>query len=158
MSNDVLNVLMYFFERIENDSPLNMADPAMLSQLRQQGMLNDKLEQLMSCMNVVRPSGIQQIENYPLQPISGARVFSPLECARLSKKCRGILLKFEKMGVLTPLNRELVIDSLLQHPDPITIAALKWAVLHILSCDEDQNASFQMERFLLSEEDMECVH
>src|SRR5579863_947085 len=62
------------------------------------------------------------------------RVFTDSEAARLSIECRGFLLTLERTGVLTAVQREIVIDRLLalgtEEPD---IEQLRWVVLMVLS-------------------------
>ena len=67
-------------------------------------------------------------------PVHGVRVFSDGELMRLSTECRGLLLTLERARVLTPQQREIVIERLLaldaEEPDT---EQLKWVVLMVLS-------------------------
>ncbi|HVV67594.1 MAG TPA: DUF494 family protein [Gammaproteobacteria bacterium] len=151
--NDVLQVLMYFFDKIENDLPTTPDDHHLLSELKELGIPLERVHQVLAWMNdLIEPNG--QIEEYPLQrsPI-GTRVFSTVECVHLNRKCRGFLLTLEQIGVLSATTRELVMDQLLQiNPENINIAKIKWVVLGILCKQPDKTAAACMERYLLSEE------
>jgi len=67
-------------------------------------------------------------------PAGGVRIFSDGELMRLSTECRGLLLTLERARVLTPPQREIVIERLLaldaEEPDT---EQLKWVVLMVLS-------------------------
>src|SRR5262249_47568582 len=64
----------------------------------------------------------------------GVRLYSDSELARLSTECRGLLLRLESAQVLTPLQRELVIERLLAlDTDEADAESLKWVVLMVLS-------------------------
>lgn len=151
--NDVLQVLMYFFDKIENDLPANPDDHHLVSELKELGIPLERIHQVLAWMaDLIEPNG--QIEEYPLQNSpTGIRIFSTVECLHLSRKYRGFLLTLEQIGVLSATTRELVLDQLLQiHPENINIAKIKWVVLGILCKQPDKTAAACMERYLLSEE------
>ena len=61
------------------------------------------------------------------------RVFGALEQARLDTDCRGFLVHLENVGILSPAQRELVIDRLMAlEGDDIDLEKLKWVVLMVL--------------------------
>jgi Smg protein len=67
------------------------------------------------------------------------RVFSDDERERISTACRGYLLQLEQEGILSPLQREIVIDRLLAlDGDEVDIDRLKWLVLMVLSSQPGQ--------------------
>jgi len=67
------------------------------------------------------------------------RVFSDLEIERISSACRGYLLQLETEGILSPLQREIVIDRLMAlEGDEVDIDRLKWLVLMVLSSQPGQ--------------------
>ena len=67
------------------------------------------------------------------------RVFSDLEIERISSACRGYLLQLEAEGILSPLQREIVIDRLMAlDGDEVDIDRLKWLVLMVLSSQPGQ--------------------
>jgi Smg protein len=71
------------------------------------------------------------------------RVFSDCELVRLSTPCRNDLLHLERVGVLSPEQREIVIERLLAleaadlEPDH-----LRWVVLMVLSSQPGQEQAF----------------
>ena len=67
------------------------------------------------------------------------RVFSDLEVERIPAACRGYLLQLETDGILSPLQREIVIDRLVAlDGDEVDIDRLKWLVLMVLSSQPGQ--------------------
>jgi Smg protein len=67
------------------------------------------------------------------------RVFTDAERARLSADSRGYLLTLERAGILSPQQREIVIDRLmaLGHEE-LDLSQLKWIVLMVLSSQPGQ--------------------
>ena len=61
------------------------------------------------------------------------RAYAPRELAKLDVACRGFLLTLEQSGILSPQNRELVIErSLAASGDSLTLDQLKLIVLMVL--------------------------
>ncbi|MGC8733071.1 MAG: DUF494 domain-containing protein, partial [Halothiobacillaceae bacterium] len=57
----------------------------------------------------------------------------PEEMERLDTDCRGFLLFLEGVGILSPANRELVIERILALPEEeIDLERLKWLILLVL--------------------------
>ena len=82
------------------------------------------------------------------------RVFSDLEVERIPAACRGYLLQLETDGILSPLQREIVIDRLVALVDDVDIDQLKWLVLMVLSSQPGQeHACARMEHLLFEEPD-----
>jgi Smg protein len=87
------------------------------------------------------------------------RVFSGEELERISTSCRGYLLQLEREGILSPLQREIVIDRLValgsyQDSDEVDIDRLKWLVLMVLSSQPGQEqACARMEDLVFDETD-----
>ena len=61
------------------------------------------------------------------------RAYAPRELAKLDAECRGFLLTLEQSGILTPQNRELVLErSLAAAGASLTLEQLKLIVLMVL--------------------------
>ena len=68
-------------------------------------------------------------------PDTGAafRAYAPKELAKLDAGCRGLLIYFEQSGILTPQNREHVIErALAANGEGLTLEQLKLVVLMVL--------------------------
>jgi Smg protein len=83
------------------------------------------------------------------------RVFSADELDRISTSCRGYLLQLEQEGILSPLQREIVIDRLVAlDGDEVDIERLKWLVLMVLSSQPGQEqACARMEDLVFDDPD-----
>jgi len=61
------------------------------------------------------------------------RAFAPRELAKLDAQCRGFLLTLEQCGILTPQNRELVLERCLAAAGAsLTVEQMKLIVLMVL--------------------------
>lgn len=70
------------------------------------------------------------------------RVYAPHEMHRLDAGCRGLLLALERGGILSPGQREIVIDRLLAlETDELGPEEVKWVVLMVLSSLPGQEAA-----------------
>jgi Smg protein len=107
-----------------------------------------------------RPHDGQPHETHSPQAQSEpVRVFTDSEAARLSIECRGFLLTLERTGVLTAVQRELVIDRLLalgtEEPD---IEQLRWVVLMVLSSQPGHEQSVERFGTLMAEAPLHAPH
>jgi Smg protein len=83
------------------------------------------------------------------------RVYSGHELEQISTACRGYLLQLESEGILSPLQREIVIDRLVAlDGDEVDIDRLKWLVLMVLSSQPGQEqACARMEDLVFEDSD-----
>lgn len=152
--NNILQVLMYFFEAVNDDVLQDSAELADLTGLHDTHLSTSLLQaqKILPWLQQIRSK--MSTELYPLQTPTGVRVFSPVECQKLSKKCRGLLLSLEYGGILTPVMREYVMDELMQlEPAQITIKRIKWIVLAMLSAQGHKIAAVYMERIAFDIQD-----
>ncbi len=86
-------------------------------------------------------------------------MFSGRELARLDTECRGYVTYLEQIGILTPIQRELVLDRLmaLDAPD-IGVEQVKWVALMVLFSQPGQAAAFARMEDLVFEENPSGVH
>jgi Smg protein len=92
------------------------------------------------------------------QPAS-LRMFSPVEIVRLSTECRGLLLSLEALEILSPIQRELVIDRLLAlDVDDLTLEQVRWVVLMVLSSQPGQEQACARMETLVFDCDTSAAH
>jgi Smg protein len=73
----------------------------------------------------------------------GLRIFVDGELSRLSADCRAFLMLLDCQRVLTPQQRELVIErALALDVDEVGVEQLKWVVLLVLSSQPGQELAF----------------
>jgi Smg protein len=149
--NNLLQALMYFFERIQTDQPILPNDEQIALDLKEMGFPMDKLHDTISHIQEWSDSE-ELIKEYPLQPHSGTRVFEPFEAARLTQKAQNIILVLERTGILTPETREQIIDQAVHlEAHPVYPAHIKWIALMVLSKQSDKIPAAYMERLMLHE-------
>lgn len=74
---------------------------------------------------------------------AGMRVFADGELSRLSPDCRAFLMLLDRQQVLTPQQRELVIErALALDVAEVDVEQLKWVVLLVLSSQPGQELAF----------------
>jgi Smg protein len=71
------------------------------------------------------------------------RIYAPQELARLDLPCRGLIASLEASGIISPSQRELVIDRLIAlDSDDLDLDHVKWVVLMILSSQPGQEIAY----------------
>jgi Smg protein len=87
------------------------------------------------------------------------RVFVDSELLRLSPECRGLILSLERGRVITPLQREIVIERLLAlETDEADAEQLKWVVLMVLSSQPGQELAVERLGGLVAEARTDAPH
>ena len=87
------------------------------------------------------------------------RIYVPHELDRISTESRGYLLALEEQGILSPTQREIVIDRLMAlDVDDVDIERLKWLVLMVLSSQPGQEQAYALMENLVFEDDEQVPH
>ncbi len=140
MKENVFDILMYLFEHYFHDTVEVDPNRAQIeSDLIEAGFTESQIHKALNWIDALA-------DNRELPIGSGhrpsMRVFTPAESVRLDTECRGFLLFLEQAAVLTPSNREMVIDRLMALDDPdIDRDKLKWVVLMVLFSQPGQEAA-----------------
>jgi Smg protein len=91
--------------------------------------------------------------------IAAMRMYSPVELARLSTECRGLLISLESLEILTPIQRELVIDRLLAlDVEDLSLEQVRWVVLMVLSSQPGQEQACARMETLVFDCDSSAAH
>lgn len=159
MKESVLDILIYLFENYF-DADLDCAPEPDRDTLR------DELERAgFSEREVGRAlEWLEQLSADPHRagtiPASRAiRVFDAREQARLDTDCRGYILYLESIGIISPAQRELVIDRLLAlEVRQIDIEQVKWVVLMVLFSQPGQQSAYQRMEDLVFDNRLHVVH
>ncbi len=70
------------------------------------------------------------------------RLYAEEESGRLDSACRGLLLALERGGILSPTQREIVIERLLAlDTEELNLEQVKWVVLMVLSCQPGEEVA-----------------
>lgn len=137
MTGSVLDILIFVFDRYMLEETLEVPDREHLARdLEQAGFGRANVERALdwltdlACGHERPPLAAAHDGAAP----SGMRVFVDSELARLTPECRGLLLTLEHARVITPQQREIVIERLLAlEADELDTEQLKWVLLMVLS-------------------------
>ena len=160
MSETVLDVLMYLFETYSEQDFEQQPEP-------DQGVLREELLQagfgepeVDHALDWLEGLGARQDEPFTNSPAErSVRLFNAFELTRLDAECRGYILYLEQIGILTPVQRELVIDRLVAlGPGDIDVDQVKWVVLMVLFSQPGQETAFARMEDLVFEENTGLVN
>ncbi len=139
MKENVFDVLLYLFENYMDEDPEQMPDPdSIRNELVAAGFPQNDIDKAFLWLESL--SNRQPIQT----TIETFRIYAADELAKLDQECRGLLLFLEQSGILSPSNRELVIDrAMALGSEDLTLENLKWIVLMVLFSQPDQEAAFE---------------
>ena len=153
MKENVLDVLMFLFEKYFYDEPEQEPDRAVMEEnLHQAGFTSAEIDKAFHWLD-----GLAEQRHQPelkLQTDRPIRVYVESELDRLDTECLDFMMYLENIGILDAQRRELVVDRLLAlDSDDITLDDLKWVVLMVLFNQPGQEANYAwMEDFLFDSE------
>jgi Smg protein len=144
-TGSVLKVLIYVYDHYMLADPADVPERHhMLQDLQRRGFSVSEVVHAMEWLSALVGDQRAEPGSEELQPGREAlRVFADGELSRLSADCRAFLLQLDRQHVLTPQQRELVIDrALALDVDEIDVEQLKWVVLLVLSSQPGQELAF----------------
>jgi len=136
MTGSVLDILIYVFDRYMLDEVPEVPEREhLVRDLERAGFAQANVERALdwladlACERDRPPLASTDKGKGPT-----VRIFSDCELARLSTECRGFLFTLERLGILSPQQREIVIERMLAlDADELDTEQLKWVVLMVLS-------------------------
>ena len=158
MKENVFDVLLYMFDTSLSDEPEESSDRDSLQvKLLEAGFPHQEIDKAFQWMDDL---AAQRPVAEPRRPHSAPlRVFSDRERTKLDSQCQGYLLFLEDSGILTPGNRELVIDRFMALEDEeAELDTLKWVVLMVLFNQPGQEAAFAWMENLVFDDQQESLH
>ncbi|MEE4174675.1 MAG: DUF494 domain-containing protein [Xanthomonadales bacterium] len=153
MKENVLDVLMFLFEKYFYDEPESEPDRAdMEDNLHEAGFTNAEIDKAFHWLD-----GLAEQRHQPeisVQADRPIRVYVDSELDRLDTDCRDFVMYLENIGILDTQRRELVLDRLMAlEAEEITLEDLKWVVLMVLFNQPGQEANYAwMEDFMFDSE------
>ena len=149
MTTSVLDILIYVFDRYMLDEAPEVPERDDLARdLERAGFGSASVERALDWL--------ADLAGERARPDLGGsgpsvRVFADSELTRLSTECRGFLMTLERLGILSPPQREIVVERMLAlDADELDTEQLKWVVLMVLSSQPGQEQAFaRMEDFVL---------
>jgi Smg protein len=101
----------------------------------------------------------QESLDYGSQTAHGTRIYNDFEHERLDSFCRGYITYLEQICILSPTQREILVDRLLALDSAdIDVEQIKWVVLMVLFSQPGQELAYARMEDLVFEEDTGSVH
>ena len=133
MTGTVFDILIYVFDRyMLADTPDVPERDELALDLERAGFAEEHVERALDWLADL--AGERERPTLHAAGPRAMRIYTDSERARLSADCRGYLLQLERTGILSPQQREIVIERLLAlDTEELDVARLKWLVLMVLS-------------------------
>lgn len=148
MNGTVLDILIYVFDRYMFDETPEVPErDALARDLESVGFGEANVERALDWLadlagerhrqalfqDEARPAALPGHTGMPL------RIYAGCEMEHLSAEARGLLLSLEQAEILSPLQREIVIDRLLAlDAEDLNLEQVRWVVLMVLSSQPGQ--------------------
>jgi len=158
MKENVLDVLMYLFETYVDAEDEPEPDQSELRvELSKAGFGNIEIDRALDWLDGLTDQ--QKSLNYVHQTAHGTRIYNDFEQERLDAGCRGYITYLEQIGILSPPQREILVDRLLAlESADIDVEQIKWVVLMVLFSQPGQELAYARMEDLVFEEDWDVVH
>jgi Smg protein len=158
MKENVLDVLMYLFETYVDAEEEPEPDQNVLrDELARAGFADREIDRALDWLDGLAED--QQNLSYSPQSGHGTRIYNEVEHERLDAGCRGFIIYLEQIGILSPPQRELLIDRLLALETPdIDVEQIKWVVLMVLFSQPGQEIAYARMEDLVFEDSGAALH
>jgi Smg protein len=129
----MFDVLMYLFENyMDDDAALDANQEELKAELVGAGFALDEITKAFDWLDFIARHADSATALHTPQR-NAIRVYNSEEQKVLDVKCRGFVLYLEQVGILDPVNRELVIDrAMALDMADFDLDRLKWVVLMVL--------------------------
>jgi Smg protein len=158
MKENVLDVLMYLFETYVDAEEDPEPDQSELRvELSKAGFGDAEIDRALDWLDGLT----EHQDNLAFHPQTahGTRVYNDFEMERLDVACRGYVSYLEQIGILSPPQREILIDRLLAlETRDIDVEQIKWVVLMVLFSQPGQESAYARMEDLVFEEDAGLIH
>jgi Smg protein len=158
MKENVLDVLMYLFETyVEAEDEPEPDQNELRIELSKAGFGNVEIDRALDWLDGLTDQ--QKCLKYGNQTSHGTRVYNDFEQERLDAGCRGYITYLEQIGILSPPQREILVDRLLAlESTDIDVEQIKWVVLMVLFSQPGQELAYARMEDLVFEEDWDVIH
>jgi len=158
MKENVLDVLMYLFESYVGAEEEPEADQNELrDELAIAGFGDTEIDRALRWLDGLTDH--HETFHHNPQTTNGTRVYNDVETGRLDAGCRGFVSYLEQIGILSPTQREILIDRLLAlETADIDIEQIKWVVLMVLFSQPGQELAYARMEDLVFDETENSLH
>jgi Smg protein len=156
MDSSVFDILVYVFDRyLLEELPASAERESLARDLEQAGFGEANVERALDWL-----ADLAEQREQPRPPSGGAqRLYAHEELQRLDADCRGLLISLETSGILSPGQREIVIDRLLAlDAGELDLAQVKWVVLMVLSSQPGQELACARMEYLVFDDPRRAPH
>jgi Smg protein len=165
MNGTVLDILIYVFDRYMFDEAPEVPEREQLARdLESAGFAETIVERALDWLaDLAGERHRSELYRAPADdgvpagaaPLLSMRVYSDRELARLPVDCRGLLMSLEQAEILSPAQREIVIDRLLAlEAEDLSMEQVRWVALMVLSSQPGQElACARMETLVFDADD-----
>ena len=157
MKENVLDVLMYLFETyVDAEDDPEPDHKELRIELSQAGFGDVEIDRALDWLDGLTDQ--QQCLDYG-QTAHGTRIYNEFEHERLDAQCRGYITYLEQIGILSPPQREILVDRLLAlESADIDVEQIKWVVLMVLLSQPGQELAYARMEDLVFEETSDLLH
>ena len=158
MKENVLDVLMYLFESyVDTEEDPEPDQNELRLELSKAGFGDAEIDRALEWLEGLSDHKDNLI--FHAQTTHGTRIYNDFEFARLDSASRGYISYLEQIGILSPPQREILIDRLLALETPdIEVEQIKWVVLMVLFSQPGQELAYARMEDLVFEENTGVVH
>lgn len=158
MKENVLDVLMYLFETyVDTDEDPEPDQNELRDELASAGFGDVEIDRALDWLDGLADH--QDVLTYNAETAHGTRVYNEIEQERLDTECRGYIAYLEQIGILSPPQREILVDRLLALDAPdIDVEQIKWVVLMVLFSQPGQELAYARMEDLVFEENPGVLH
>jgi Smg protein len=151
MSDTVLDVLLYLFETYSEQEPDTADQNVLRAELLKAGFREPEVDSALDWLDGLGPGAAIPFASKPGD--RSMRLYNDVEMRRLDLECRGYMLYLEQVGILSPEQREIVIERLMAlGPGAVDRDQVKWVVLMVLFAQPGQESAIARLEDLLFEE------
>jgi Smg protein len=142
MKETVLDVLMYLFECfVDSEDEPEPDRNELREELERAGFREREIDRALDWLDGLNVA--DTTADAPIPRTATVRIYDALEQERLDPQCRGYMLHLEQIGILSPMQREVVIDRLMAlDGSDIDIEQLKWVVMMVLFSQPGQEQAY----------------
>ena len=158
MKENVLDVLMYLLETyVDTDEDPEPDQNELRGELASAGFGDAEIDRALDWLECLSEDQAGRVFN--AQTARGTRVYNNVEQERLDVSCRGYISYLEQVGILSPVQREILVDRLLALDAPdIDVEQIKWVVLMVLFSRPGQELAYARMEDLVFDEGESQLH
>ena len=152
MKENVLDVLMYLFETyVDTEEDPEPDQNELRLELSRAGFGDSEIERALEWLDGLTDH--QECLNYGTVTARSTRIYNEFEHERLDAYCRGYITYLEQTEILSPPQREVLVDRLLAlESADIDVDQIKWVVLMVLFSQPGQEQAYaRMEDLVFAE-------